>query len=63
MIFPQEFLQNMNYKAGLIQKLETLRACNPQEYYALHRKFDVKPQKFNTLPARELRTIVDEIGG
>lgn len=58
MIFPQEFTNNMNYKARLIRKLEAARLHNPGKYSALVKEHNINPRKFNTLPIKELREIV-----
>jgi hypothetical protein len=58
MIFTKEFLNNMNYKARLIRKLEEAKIHNPGKYSTLAREYNINPQRFNTLPVKELREIV-----
>lgn len=57
-MFTQEFLNNMNYKARLLRKLEAARINQYEKYSTLAREHNIKPSKFNTLPVKKLREIV-----
>ena len=62
-MFTQEFLNETNYKARLIRKLESARIYNPGKYSSLVQKHKINPGMFNTLPVKKLREIVGVLEG
>ena len=63
MIFDQEFLREMNFKAKLIKKTEALRKSDNLKYSSLIEKHKLEHGKLYLLPVDRLKELVGEIEG
>jgi len=55
------FDQEMNYRAGLLRKLETLRKSDNLKYSKLVEKYKVDHGRLYMLPIERLKELVEEL--
>ena len=60
-IFSQEFIREMNYRAKLLRKAETLRKSDNLKYSKLIEKYQVEHGRLYILPIERLKELVEEI--
>ena len=60
-VFDQEFFREMNFKADLLRKTETLRKSDNLKYSKLVEKHKAKYRKLYLLPIKILKDLVGEI--
>lgn len=60
-LFNEEFLRELNFKARLIHKAETLRKSDNIKYSKLVDKYGAQHRKLNYLPIQQLKQLIQEI--
>lgn len=61
-LFSEEFLREMNIKADLISKIESLRKSDNLQYSKLIDKYKVEHRRLHVLTINKLKMIANDIG-
>jgi len=60
-IFSQEFIREMNYRAKLLRKAETLRKSDNLKYSKLIEKHRVEYRRLYILAIEKLKALVEDV--